>query len=177
MITDGGYVNLNDFINLILNFPLDCTDAPLLLAIYWSATLFNNKTSRCRKTALNGANGWYTFKIVGSVLHCPDVAHEIQWSLTSPFPLCSTQQQYLRSEDEGKEEATLQLLLNLSAQCGVCFPCTPTSCSSLHPQPTASSVHLVHTVRDDASLEVMYCMICECIRWRVTFFKYSCAHM
>ncbi|XP_036953072.1 uncharacterized protein KIAA0825 homolog isoform X5 [Acanthopagrus latus] len=63
-------------------------------------------------------------------------------------------QQYLRSEDEGKEEATLQLLLNLSAQCGVCFPCTPSSCSSLHPQPTASSVHLVHTVRDDASLEI-----------------------
>ncbi|XP_073322833.1 uncharacterized protein KIAA0825 homolog [Pagrus major] len=63
-------------------------------------------------------------------------------------------QQYLRSEDEGKEEVTLQLLLNLSAQCGVCFPCTPSSSSSLHPQPTASSIHLVHTVRDDASLEI-----------------------
>lgn len=79
--------------------------------------------------------------------------------LTSPFPLCSTQQQYLRSEDEGKEEVTLQLLLNLSAQCGVCFPCTPSSSSALHPQATPSSVHLVHTVRDDASLEVMHCMI------------------
>uniref|UniRef100_A0A671Y1N2 KIAA0825 n=1 Tax=Sparus aurata TaxID=8175 RepID=A0A671Y1N2_SPAAU len=63
-------------------------------------------------------------------------------------------QQYLRSEDEGKEEVTLQLLLNLSAQCGVCFPCTPSSSSALHPQATPSSVHLVHTVRDDASLEI-----------------------
>ncbi|XP_027133664.1 uncharacterized protein KIAA0825 homolog isoform X3 [Larimichthys crocea] len=63
-------------------------------------------------------------------------------------------QQYLRSEEEGKEEVTLQLLLNVSAQCGVCFPCTPTCCSSLHPQLTASSVHLVHTVRDDTSIEI-----------------------
>ncbi|XP_071338749.1 uncharacterized protein KIAA0825 homolog isoform X2 [Trachinotus anak] len=66
-------------------------------------------------------------------------------------------QQYLRSEEEGKEEVTLQLLLNLSAQCGVCFPCTPSSSpssSSLHPQLTASSSYLVHTVRDDASLEI-----------------------
>uniref|UniRef100_A0A7N8Y3T0 KIAA0825 n=1 Tax=Mastacembelus armatus TaxID=205130 RepID=A0A7N8Y3T0_9TELE len=64
-------------------------------------------------------------------------------------------QQYLRSEEEGKEEVTLQLLLNLSAQCGVCFPCTPSSSSSssLHLL-TASSIHLVHTVRDDASLEI-----------------------
>ncbi|TKS78887.1 hypothetical protein D9C73_012286 [Collichthys lucidus] len=59
-------------------------------------------------------------------------------------------QQYLRSEEEGKEEVTLQLLLDVSAQCGVCFPCTPT----LHPQLTASSVHLVHTVRDDTSIEI-----------------------
>ncbi|XP_040010197.1 uncharacterized protein KIAA0825 homolog isoform X2 [Xiphias gladius] len=66
-------------------------------------------------------------------------------------------QQYLRSEEDGKEEGTLQLLLNLSAQCGVCFPRTPSSSSSsssLHPQLTASSIHLVHTVRDDASLEI-----------------------
>ncbi|KAL7392198.1 hypothetical protein ABVT39_021043 [Epinephelus coioides] len=56
--------------------------------------------------------------------------------------------QYLRSEEEGKEEVTLQLLLNVSAQCGVCFPCTPSSSLS------ASSIHLVHTVRDDASLEI-----------------------
>uniref|UniRef100_A0A3B4Y314 KIAA0825 n=1 Tax=Seriola lalandi dorsalis TaxID=1841481 RepID=A0A3B4Y314_SERLL len=59
--------------------------------------------------------------------------------------------------EEEKEEVTLQLLLNLSAQCGVCFPCTPSSSpssSSLHPQLTASSSHLVHTVRDDASLEI-----------------------
>ncbi|XP_040898479.1 uncharacterized protein KIAA0825 homolog [Toxotes jaculatrix] len=66
-------------------------------------------------------------------------------------------QQYLRSDEEGKEEVMLQLLLNLSAQCGVCFPCTPSSSSSsssLHPQLTTSSIHLMHTVRDDASLEI-----------------------
>ncbi|XP_038560256.1 uncharacterized protein KIAA0825 homolog [Micropterus salmoides] len=64
--------------------------------------------------------------------------------------------QYLRSEEEGKEEVTLQLLLNMSSQCGVCFPCTPSSSSSssLHPQVTASTIHLLHTVRDDASLEI-----------------------
>ncbi|CAG5922288.1 unnamed protein product [Menidia menidia] len=66
-------------------------------------------------------------------------------------------QQYLRSEEEGKELVTLQLLLNLSSQCGVCFPCTPsssTSSSSIHPQMTGSSVQEVHAVRDDTSLEL-----------------------
>ncbi|KAF3695913.1 putative protein KIAA0825 [Channa argus] len=65
-------------------------------------------------------------------------------------------QQYLRCEEEGKEELILKLLLNLSTQCGVCFPCTASSSSlssSLHPQLTASPMHLVHTVRDDVSLE------------------------
>ncbi|XP_076585875.1 uncharacterized protein KIAA0825 homolog isoform X1 [Chaetodon auriga] len=63
-------------------------------------------------------------------------------------------QQYLRSEEEGKEEVTLQLLLSVSSQSGICFPCTPSSSSSLHPQLSASCIHLVHTVRDDASLEI-----------------------
>ncbi|XP_068594737.1 uncharacterized protein KIAA0825 homolog [Brachionichthys hirsutus] len=63
-------------------------------------------------------------------------------------------QHYLTSEEEGKEEATLQLLLNVSDQCGVCFPRTPSSTSSLHPQLSASSIHLVHTVKDNASLEI-----------------------
>ncbi|XP_034547200.1 uncharacterized protein KIAA0825 homolog isoform X2 [Notolabrus celidotus] len=67
-------------------------------------------------------------------------------------------QQYLRSDEEGKEEVVLHLLLNLSSQCGVCFPCTPSSLSSssssLHPQMNTSSINLVHTVRDDASLEI-----------------------
>ncbi|XP_037633574.1 uncharacterized protein KIAA0825 homolog isoform X2 [Sebastes umbrosus] len=62
--------------------------------------------------------------------------------------------QYLRSEEEGKEEVTLQLLLNVSAQCGVCFPCTPSSSSSSSSSLIASSILLVHTVRDDASLEI-----------------------
>ncbi|XP_063346069.1 uncharacterized protein KIAA0825 homolog isoform X2 [Pelmatolapia mariae] len=66
-------------------------------------------------------------------------------------------QQYLRSEEESKEEVTLQLLLNLSSQCGICFPCNHSSSSplsSLHSQLTASSIQLVHTVREDASLEI-----------------------
>ncbi|XP_013867974.1 uncharacterized protein KIAA0825 homolog isoform X2 [Austrofundulus limnaeus] len=62
--------------------------------------------------------------------------------------------QYLRSDEEAKEEVTLELLMNLSAQCGLCFPCTSSSASSLHPQTSSSSVHMLHTVRDDSSLEL-----------------------
>uniref|UniRef100_G3P827 KIAA0825 n=1 Tax=Gasterosteus aculeatus aculeatus TaxID=481459 RepID=G3P827_GASAC len=61
--------------------------------------------------------------------------------------------QYLGSEDAGKEEVTLQLLLDLSGLCGICFPCTPSS-SSCPSSLNASSVHLVHQVRDDAPLEI-----------------------
>uniref|UniRef100_A0A8D3A7N0 KIAA0825 n=1 Tax=Scophthalmus maximus TaxID=52904 RepID=A0A8D3A7N0_SCOMX len=66
-------------------------------------------------------------------------------------------QQYLRSDEDGREEVTLHLLLNLSSQCGVCFPCTPSSSSSsssLPPQLSAASINSVHTVRDDAALEI-----------------------
>ncbi|XP_076010214.1 uncharacterized protein KIAA0825 homolog isoform X2 [Genypterus blacodes] len=67
-------------------------------------------------------------------------------------------QQYLRSEVAGKEEVMLQLLMNLSAKCGVCFPCThpssSLSSSSLPLQHTTSSIHLIHSIRDDASLEL-----------------------
>lgn len=62
----------------------------------------------------------------------------------------SPQQQYLRSEEDGKEEVTLQLLLNVSAQCGVCFPCTP----PLHHLLTAPSIPSMHTVNDDTLSEV-----------------------
>ncbi|XP_068461440.1 uncharacterized protein KIAA0825 homolog isoform X3 [Clinocottus analis] len=61
--------------------------------------------------------------------------------------------QYLRSEEAGREEVTLQLLLNLSAQCGICFPCSPSSSSSPSSL-TASAILLVHQVRDDASFEI-----------------------
>ncbi|XP_034396586.1 uncharacterized protein KIAA0825 homolog isoform X2 [Cyclopterus lumpus] len=61
--------------------------------------------------------------------------------------------QYLRSEEARKEEVTLQLLLHLSAQCGICFPCSPSSSSSPSTL-TASSIQLVHQVRDEASLEI-----------------------
>ncbi|XP_020561665.1 uncharacterized protein KIAA0825 homolog isoform X3 [Oryzias latipes] len=65
-------------------------------------------------------------------------------------------QQYLKSDEQGKEEAALQLLLCLSSQCGVCFPCTPTSSSSSCPysQLTDFSIHMVHTVKDNNSLEI-----------------------
>ncbi|XP_017283396.3 uncharacterized protein KIAA0825 homolog isoform X2 [Kryptolebias marmoratus] len=66
-------------------------------------------------------------------------------------------QQYLRSDEETKEEVTLELLVNLSAQCGFYCPCTSpsfSSTSSLHPQTSTSSVHMLHTVKDDASLEI-----------------------
>ncbi|XP_061623214.1 uncharacterized protein KIAA0825 homolog isoform X3 [Phyllopteryx taeniolatus] len=64
-------------------------------------------------------------------------------------------QNYLRSKEEGREEATLQLLLNLSSQCGICFPCTPSSSySSCHPQIIAASLPLVHTIKDDSSSEI-----------------------
>ncbi|XP_034025938.1 uncharacterized protein KIAA0825 homolog isoform X2 [Thalassophryne amazonica] len=65
-------------------------------------------------------------------------------------------QQFLRSDKVGKEELTLQLLLNVSAQCGVRFPCIPTSFSSfssLPPHQSVSSNHLIHAVKDDSSLE------------------------
>ena len=67
------------------------------------------------------------------------------------FPSLFLQQLYLRSEEEGKEEVTLQLLLNVSTQCGVCFPCN----LSL----TTSSIPLVHAVRDDTLLEVVTAFI------------------
>ncbi|XP_061673922.1 uncharacterized protein KIAA0825 homolog isoform X2 [Syngnathoides biaculeatus] len=64
-------------------------------------------------------------------------------------------QNYLRSKEEGKEEATLQLLLNLSYQCGICFPCTPSSSSSFcHPQNYAASFPLIHSIKDDSSSEI-----------------------
>ncbi|RVE68322.1 hypothetical protein OJAV_G00090880 [Oryzias javanicus] len=65
-------------------------------------------------------------------------------------------QLYLKSDEQGKEEAALQLLLCLSSQCGVCFPCTPTSSSSSCPysQLTDFSIHTVHTVKDNNSLEI-----------------------
>ncbi|XP_017159060.1 uncharacterized protein KIAA0825-like isoform X2 [Poecilia reticulata] len=62
-------------------------------------------------------------------------------------------QQYLKSEEEGKEEVTLQLLLNVSAQCGVYFPC-PSSSPALHPHLPGSSVHSVHMVKDDSAVEI-----------------------
>lgn len=70
------------------------------------------------------------------------------------IPIPFLQQQHLQSEEEGKEELILHLLLNVSAHCGICFPCTPSSSSSLHAQPTATCTPLLHTVTDDVSLEV-----------------------
>jgi len=90
------------------------------------------------------------------LLEFSDLINVLLFTLASSF--CSTQKQYLSSEEAGKEEVTLQLLLHLSAQCGICFPCCPSSSSSPSAL-TASSIHLVHQVRDEASLEVIYCTL------------------
>ncbi|KAM6965419.1 uncharacterized protein KIAA0825 homolog [Aplochiton taeniatus] len=60
-------------------------------------------------------------------------------------------QLHLRSEAEGREESTLQLLLNLSSQCAVSFPCSP---SIPAPQQPSALTPPVHAVRDDCTLEV-----------------------
>ncbi|XP_045082705.1 uncharacterized protein KIAA0825 homolog [Coregonus clupeaformis] len=59
--------------------------------------------------------------------------------------------QYLRTEEEGREDVTLQLLHNISSQCGVSFPNTTPSQTPQQPGPSAHPS--VHTVRDDSALE------------------------
>ncbi|XP_071210005.1 uncharacterized protein KIAA0825 homolog isoform X3 [Salvelinus alpinus] len=59
--------------------------------------------------------------------------------------------QYLRTEEEGREDVTLQLLHNISSQCGVSFPNTTPSPTPQQPGPSAHTS--VHTVRDDSALE------------------------
>uniref|UniRef100_A0A8C6WXI5 KIAA0825 n=1 Tax=Neogobius melanostomus TaxID=47308 RepID=A0A8C6WXI5_9GOBI len=59
-------------------------------------------------------------------------------------------QLYLQSEEDGREVVTLELLVDLSSRCGVCFPRTPSSShsSTLH-QPD-----LMNTVKDESSVEI-----------------------
>ncbi|KAJ8414941.1 hypothetical protein AAFF_G00024640 [Aldrovandia affinis] len=87
----------------------------------------------------------------------------LQWfsprNLSLLKPNCSGQQQlldflralqqFLRMEEEGREEVALQLLLDVSSQCGVAFP-SPAPLTSLHPPPSSP----VHAVREEASLDV-----------------------
>ncbi|XP_035234779.1 uncharacterized protein KIAA0825 homolog isoform X2 [Anguilla anguilla] len=80
-------------------------------------------------------------------------------NLTFLKPTCTGQQQlldflkalqqFLRTEEKGREEATLQLLLDISSQCGVAFP-RPAPLTAQHP--AAGSP--VHAVREEAALEV-----------------------
>uniref|UniRef100_A0A3Q2YEF5 Uncharacterized protein n=2 Tax=Hippocampus comes TaxID=109280 RepID=A0A3Q2YEF5_HIPCM len=64
-------------------------------------------------------------------------------------------QDYLRSKEEGREDATLQLLLNLSSQRGICFPCTPSSSLSFAQHHLlATPFPLLHTIKDDSSSEI-----------------------
>ncbi|XP_056448397.1 uncharacterized protein KIAA0825 homolog [Gadus chalcogrammus] len=66
--------------------------------------------------------------------------------------------QYLGSDEEGREETVLLLLVNLSSQCGISFSSPPSSSSSssgsLSGQPATSSFPVVNALRDDCSLEV-----------------------
>ncbi|XP_061133736.1 uncharacterized protein KIAA0825 homolog isoform X2 [Syngnathus typhle] len=63
-------------------------------------------------------------------------------------------QDYLRSKEEGREDATLQLLLNLSSQRGVCFPCIPSSSLSFSHQLLAPPFPSIHTIKDDSPSEI-----------------------
>ncbi|CAL8248755.1 unnamed protein product [Merluccius merluccius] len=72
-------------------------------------------------------------------------------------------QHHLGSDEQGREEAVLQLLVNLSSQCGISFSCSASSSSSaflstsscsLAAQQAPSSFPVVNAVRDDCSLEV-----------------------
>uniref|UniRef100_A0AAV2MRP5 KIAA0825 n=1 Tax=Knipowitschia caucasica TaxID=637954 RepID=A0AAV2MRP5_KNICA len=58
-------------------------------------------------------------------------------------------QLYLRSEEDGKEVVTLELLVDISSRCGVFFPHTPSASYS-----TVSQLQLLNTVRDESSLEI-----------------------
>ncbi|KAG9354333.1 hypothetical protein JZ751_001038 [Albula glossodonta] len=85
----------------------------------------------------------------------------LQWfsprNLSSLKPNCTGQQQmldflkalqqFLRTEEEGREEVILRLLLDISSYCGVAFP----SPAPLASQPPGSPVH---AVREEAILEV-----------------------
>ena len=75
-------------------------------------------------------------------------------SLSRPSP--SPQHQYLGSDEEGREETVLLLLVNLSSQCGISFSTPPSSSSSgsLSGQQATSSFPVVNALRDDCSLEV-----------------------
>ncbi|KAK9522617.1 hypothetical protein VZT92_019067 [Zoarces viviparus] len=88
---------------------------------------------------------WFNIKAHSSFRPCTTAHEEL-------MDFFRALKQYLRSEEAGKEEVTLQLLLHLSAQCGICFPCAPSSSSPS--TLAASSIHLVHQVRDDASIEI-----------------------
>ncbi|KAJ8006140.1 hypothetical protein DPEC_G00125150 [Dallia pectoralis] len=55
--------------------------------------------------------------------------------------------QYLKTDEEEREDLVLQLLLNISSQCGVTFPNSASSSTLLKPGPS------VHTVQEDGTLE------------------------
>lgn len=84
---------------------------------------------------------WFPFR-----MHCRSVATGYQDQLDFLRAL----QLYLRSEEDGREVVTLELLVDLTSRCGVCFPRTPSpSYSSTLHQPD-----LINTVRDESSVEI-----------------------
>uniref|UniRef100_A0A8C6WXP7 KIAA0825 n=2 Tax=Neogobius melanostomus TaxID=47308 RepID=A0A8C6WXP7_9GOBI len=84
---------------------------------------------------------WFPFR-----MHFRSVATRYQDQLDFLRAL----QLYLQSEEDGREVVTLELLVDLSSRCGVCFPRTPSSShsSTLH-QPD-----LMNTVKDESSVEI-----------------------
>ncbi|XP_072288852.1 uncharacterized protein KIAA0825 homolog [Eucyclogobius newberryi] len=85
---------------------------------------------------------WFPFRI-----HFKSVASGYQDQLDFLRAL----QLFLRSEENGKEIVTLELLVDISSRCRVCFPRTPSpsysSTSSIQPD-------LINTVRDESSIEI-----------------------
>ncbi|XP_077456316.1 uncharacterized protein KIAA0825 homolog isoform X1 [Stigmatopora argus] len=90
---------------------------------------------------------WFNLKMVNDVSPVSAGHQELMSFFTSL-------QNYLRSTDEGREDATLHLLVNLSSQSGVCFPCTPSFSTPYFHQLLASSFAMIHTIKDDSSSEI-----------------------
>ena len=84
--------------------------------------------------------------VISTCCKCPP-SFSVSLPITLLSILSSSQHQYLGSDEEGREEVVLQLLVNLSSQCGVSFSSSSSSSSSPAGPP-------VNVLRDVCSLEV-----------------------
>lgn len=129
--------------NITISSILHCADIELS-----DETFYHHDIQMFYNAFIRAERGIEFYEVRSPLLHFPQILiYVVNFSSPSLF----LQQRYLRSEEDGKEEVTLQLLLNVSTHCGVCFPCN----SSL----MNSSIPLVHVVRDDTLLEVFTAFI------------------